>query len=173
MKKIKANLISEKIMSNTPEAQSLLATSRFGEKSGEKISYSLFETLLLVKENKMEIYDFRDKKLTQKDLLKKFEKMDKKFYTKYIVFKDLRKNGYIVKTALKFGAEFRVYEKGKKIDKDHSKWICFPVSENQTSTWQDFVAKNRVAHSTKKNLLIAIVDNEEDVSYFEVKWTRV
>jgi tRNA-intron endonuclease len=39
-------------------------------------------------------------------------------------------------------------------------------------TWHDFSAKNRIAHSTKKNLLIAIVDEEGDVSYYEVSWKR-
>ena len=58
-----------------------------------------------------------------------------------MVFRDLRQKGYIVKTALKFGAEFRVYEPGKKIGQDHAKWILFPVSETQHLTWQDFSAK--------------------------------
>ena len=169
MTKIKATLISEKVTSNTAEAQNLFSTSRFGEKFGEKILYSLHEALYLVQEKKMEILDYHDKKLTQKEILKKFQRIDKKFKTKYIVFKDLRKNGYIVKTALKFGAEFRIYEKGNKFGKNHSKWICFPVSENKTLTWQEFSAKNRVAHSTKKNLLIAVVDDEGSVSYYEVK----
>jgi tRNA-intron endonuclease, archaea type len=173
MVKIKAMLVSEKVVSNTAEAQNLFSNSRFGEKLGEKILYSLPEALFLVQNKKMELVDSRDKKLAEKEVLKKFERIDKKFKTKYLVFKDLRKNGYIVKTALKFGAEFRVYEKGKKIGKGHSKWICFPVSENKTLTWQEFSAKNRVAHSTKKNLLIAVVDDEGSVSYYEVKWTRV
>ena len=172
MEKIKATLISEKVTSNTAEAQSLFATSRFGERLGEKILYSLSEALFLVQDKKMDIFDNRGKKLLQKEILKKFERIDKKFKTKYLVFKDLRKNGYIVKTALKFGAEFRVYEKGKKVTQAHSKWICFPVAENKQMTWQDFSAKNRVAHSTKKNLLIAIADEEGDISYYEVKWTR-
>ena len=172
MTKIKATLVSNKITSNTAEAQNLFATSRFGEKLGEKILYSLSEALYLVQDKKMNIFDHRDNNLSQKEILNKFQKINKNFKTKYIVFKDLRKKGHIVKTALKFGAEFRIYEKGKKVGKSHSKWICFPVSENQTSTWQDFVAKNRIAHSTKKNLLIAIVDDEGDVSYYEVKWTR-
>lgn len=172
MEKIKAILVSEKVTSNTAEAQSVFATSRFGEKMGEKILYSLSEALFLVKDKKMDVYNSRGKKLLQKEILGKFERIDKKFKTKFIVFSDLRKKGYIVKTALKFGAEFRVYEKGKKIGKDHSKWLCFPVSENSTMTWQDFSAKNRVAHSTKKNLLIAVVDEEGSVSYYEVKWTQ-
>lgn len=173
MTKIKANLISEKVTSNTAEAQNLFATSRFGEKLGEKILYSLSEALFLVQDKKMDIIDYRDNKLAQKEILKKFSRIDKNFKTKYLAFKDLRKNGYIVKTALKFGAEFRVYEKGSKMGQSHSKWLCFPVSENKQLTWQEFAAKNRIAHSTKKNLLIAVVDDEGEVSYFEVKWTRV
>jgi tRNA-intron endonuclease len=170
--KIKATLVSGKVTSNSEEAHNLFATQRFGEKTGEKIVYSLSEVLFLVNEKKMEVLDYKNKILDEREVMKKFERIDKKFRIKYIVFGDLRKKGYIVKTALKYGAEFRVYEKGVSIEKGHSKWICFPVSENQLIRWQEFSAKNRVAHSTKKNLLIAIVDEEEDVSYFEVKWIR-
>jgi len=170
--KIKAQIIGEKISSNSKQAEELFSSQRFGEKSGEKIVYSLIETVYLVESGKMELYDFQNKKLSKRKIIKRFEKLDKKFKIKYIVFKDLRSRGYIVKTALKFGAEFRIYEKSKQVGKDHAKWILFPVSENLQMTWHDFSAKNRVAHSVKKNLLIAIVDEEEDVSYYEVAWKR-
>jgi tRNA splicing endonuclease len=39
-------------------------------------------------------------------------------------------------------------------------------------TWHEFSAKNRVAHSTKKHLMIGVVDDEGDVSYWEVRWLR-
>lgn len=170
--KIKATLISDKITSNSKEAFDLFASQRFGEKKGEKITYMLSEALYLLEEKKMEIFDSGNKLLTEEEIVRKFKKVDKKFKTKYIVFKDLRKKGYIVKTALKYGAEFRIYDKGVKVESGHSRWICFPVLENQSLTWQEFSAKNRVAHSTKKNLLIAIIDEEEDVSYFEIKWIK-
>ena len=170
---IQSTLISDKVTSNSAEAHSLFTSQRFGERLEEKILYSLPEALFLVQKKKMTIQDFRGKNISQKDLLKKFQRIDKKFKTKYFVFKNLRAKGYIVKTALKFGAEFRVYEPGKKIGKHHAKWILFPVSETQQMTWHDFSAKNRVAHSTKKNLLIAIVDEEGDVSYYEVGWKKL
>ena len=88
------------------------------------------------------------------------------------MFKDLRDKGYLLKTALKFGADFRVYDKGHKPGKEHAKWILYPVSESQEMTWHDFSAKNRVAHSTKKNLLIAVVDSEGDITYYEIAWRR-
>ena len=172
MAKIKANLIGENILSNTKIAFDLFANQRFGEKVDEKIQYTLTEAFFLIQNKKMEVFQ-KDKKMSGKEILNKFEKLDPKFHVKYTVFQDLRKKGYIVKTALKFGAEFRVYDKGKNVGEDHAKWILFPVSENANMTWHDFSAKNRVAHSTNKKLLIAIVDEESDVSYYEVNWERM
>lgn len=104
--------------------------------------------------------------------MKKAEKMEPDIWIRFVVFKDLRNRGYIVKTALKFGADFRVYERGVKPGEDHAKWIVYPVTEGSEITWYEFAAKNRVAHSTKKRLLIAIVDEEGDVTYYEIRWTR-
>ena len=172
MKKIQATLLANQVTSNSSEAHAFYQKSHFGEKSNQKILYSIYETLFLVQENKMQVTDFRNILLTENQLLKKFCNLNKNFQENYTVFKDLRKKSYIVKTALKFGAEFRVYEKGKQVTKSHSKWLCYPTQENQSIKWQDFAAKNRVAHSTKKNLLIAIVDEENQISYYEIKWTQ-
>ena len=65
-----------------------------------------------------------------------------------------------------------VDEKGIKPGEDHAKWILYPVRESDILTWHDFSAKNRVAHSTKKNLLIGILDEENDVTYYEIRWTK-
>lgn len=172
MVSIKATVVGEKIRSNSKSAFDLFANQRFGEQLGEKIQYSLQEAFFLVENKKMDLYNAKGKKLSINKVLELFEKVDKKFNIKYVVFKDLRQKGYIVKTALKFGAEFRVYGKGAEIGEQHARWILYPVSENSVLTWHDFSAKNRVAHSTNKNLLIGIVDEENDVSYYEVKWTR-
>jgi tRNA-intron endonuclease len=59
-----------------------------------------------------------------------------------------------------------------KPGEDHAKWVVFPVHETATMTWYEFSAKNRVAHSTKKRLLLGIVDDEQDVTYYEVRWLR-
>lgn len=171
MEIIQAHLIGKSIQTNEPEAFSLYKKSSFGEPIGEKIQYSLVEAFFLIQNKKLKLIS-KDKILNERDIAKKFQKIDKRFELKYPVFKDLRERGYILKTALKFGAEFRVYDKGKKPGQAHSKWIVFIDSETGKLTWHEFSAKNRVAHSTKKNLLLAIVDEEGDVSYYEVKWIK-
>ncbi|MFH1585458.1 MAG: tRNA-intron lyase [archaeon] len=172
MQPIQAHIIGEIISSNTSEAHSLYKKSVFGEPVSGKIQYSLSEAMFLVEKGKMELFS-RNKKLSRTELFNKLKKIDKKIQVKYPVFKDLREKGYIVKTALKFGAEFRVYDKGERPGKQHAKWIVFTDHESSKLTWHEFSAKNRVAHSTKKNLLLAIVDEEGDISYYEVRWVRV
>jgi len=169
--KFKAILIGERIVSNSNKAISLYEQSRFGELTEGRVYYSLIEAIYLTEKCKMEIFS-AGKKFSHQKLLEKALKADKNFFAKYSVFRDMRVRGYIVKTALKFGADFRVYEKGVRPGEEHAKWILYPVAESSALTWHDFAAKNRVAHSTNKNLLIGIVDDEGDVTYYEIKWLR-
>lgn len=171
MEKIQAYIIGQSIFSNDSLAYSLYKKSSFGEPSEQKIQYTLSETLYLVEMKKIEV-SYKNKKLTYEELIKKFQKIDKKIQTKYAAFKDLRKKGYVVKTALKFGAEFRVYDKGIKPGKKHAKWIVFTDHESNKISWHEFSAKNRIAHSTKKKLLLAILDEEGDITYYECSWIK-
>lgn len=171
LKAFKAMLSGERVVSGAKEAKDLYYKSRFGEIISGKVYYSLVEAAYLLEKKKLEIWEGK-KKLKFDSFLDKARKLEPNFWTRYCVFSDMRNRGYIVKTALKFGADFRVYERGKKPGEVHAKWILFPVFETSTLTWHEFAAKNRVAHSTRKNLLIAIVDEEGSVTYYSIEWTK-
>ncbi len=173
IKKIKANFSRENVIAEkNNESNELYQKSRFGEIVGDKYQYSLVEALYLLEKKRMQIKNSKNKIIKAKDFMKEAKKIDKNFFVRYSVFKDLRSRGYIVKTALKFGADFRVYDRGIKPGEDHAKWIVYPVHESTILTWYEFSAKNRVAHSTRKSLLIGVVDDEGEVSYWNVNWVR-
>ena len=65
-----------------------------------------------------------------------------------------------------------MYDKGIRPGKDHAKYILYCAKENDKMTWKQFSAMNRISHSTKKALLVGIVDAESDVTYYEVRWKR-
>src|SRR3990167_4887831 len=161
-KKISSYFLGRVVVSGDKgEAKQLYDKSRFGELKDNKIQYSLVEALYLIEKKKLAVKE-DGKTIKQDAFIKKAIKLEKDFWTKYVVFRDMRNRGYIVKTALKFGADYRVYDRGVKPGDDHAKWIMYPVSESSMLTWYEFSAKNRVAHSTRKKLLIAIVDEEGD-----------
>lgn len=170
---VKSTLISSKVITEQSDlALDIYNQSRFGAVlESKKLQLSLIEAMYLVEKGKIAVYSGK-KKVSFEQLMKKAEKHEPNVITRFTVFKDLRNRGYIVKTALKFGADFRVYERGMKPGEAHAKWIVYPVEEESAITWYEFAAKTRVAHSTKKRLLIGIVDDECDVTYYEIKWTR-
>jgi tRNA-intron endonuclease len=158
---------------NSDQARELYNQSRYGVLLEDgKVQLSLLEGIYLLGKKKIALIDGRKKKLTFDEALKKAEKLDPNFWVRYVVFKDMRERGYIIKTALKFGADFRVYDRGIKPGEDHAKWVVYPVHEDSALTWYEFAAKNRVAHSTRKRLLIGVVDDEGDVSYWEARWLK-
>lgn len=153
-------------------ARELYNQSRYGAMKGSVVELSFIEAMYLVEKKKISLCSPSGKEFSYTTCLKKAKKYEHHFFERYAVFKDIRDRGYIIKTALKFGADFRVYDRGVKPGEDHAKWVVYPVSEGTTMTWHEFSAKNRVAHSTKKRLLIAVVDAEFDVTYYEVRWLR-
>lgn len=170
-KVFRAILSGERAVSSSPRAVMLYNQSRFGEVIKSKVFYSLVESLYLLEKGKLNVY-LGKKKLNFNSFMQEAREKEKNFSTRYYVYSDLRNRGYIIKTALKFGADFRVYAKGVKPGEDHAMWIVYPVYETGSLTWHEFAAKNRVAHSTRKRLLIGVVDEEGDVTYYEIEWKR-
>ena len=160
------------LLERTPEAELLVKAGYGAEQKDGSIELLPCELLFLVERKKVTAQDGRKKKLDLHILLTKFTRKDKKIWEKYCVFSELSERGYIVKTALKFGADFRAYDRGVKPGQDHARWIVYAVKEGERMTWYDFSSKNRVAHSTKKKLLIGVVDDEGDVSFWESRWIR-
>lgn len=177
-KPIKATLINNRVVvkgKDVEVAKQLYEKSVLGEVHGIKetrVEYSLVEALYLLETEKLTIFDSNNKKIKFEKFADEASNLENNFWTRYKVFKDLKTRGYILKTALKFGADFRVYERGTRPGNAHAKWVLFCVDENEKFSWREFAAKNRVAHSTRKKLLIGCVDEEGDVTYWEISWKK-
>ena len=171
---VKTMLAGERVITEvSDEARELYNQSRFGTLAEKgKVELSLLEAFYLLEKSKIEVRSEAGRLISFESYLRRARKVEPNFWVRYCVFKDMRNRGYIIKTALKFGADFRVYDRGVKPGEDHARWIVYPVNEGSTLTWHEFSAKNRVAHSTKKRLLMGIVDAEGDVTYYEIKWMR-
>lgn len=100
---------------------------------------------------------------SRKDFLSQFDLS----LQEYLVFEDLQLKGYVVKQALKFGATFRIYKKENDVVDSHASHLVFVNSQKKKLSPEELFSINRVAHSTKKKVLLAYVDYELSVSYLE------
>jgi len=150
----------------------------FYDERNDELILSLTEGLYLLEKGVLKIL-LNNRELTKEELIEYAKKVEPKFVEKYLVYKQLRDKGYTIGTALKFGADFRVYEKGvlpkrgQRSEREHSKWVLYPVREEDKFTLYEFTAKNRVAHSTRKKLLIGIVKKDNSIRFFEFSWKKL
>jgi len=96
--------------------------SCFGEIHGVKdkrIELSFSEALYLMERGKLSVYS-NNKLLSLEQFVRIAKKSEQNFWTRYRVYRDLRTRGYTLKTALKFGADFRVYRRGVRPGEDHA-----------------------------------------------------
>ena len=96
------------------------------------------------------------------------------FHPQFIVFRDLRERGYVVKTGYKFGAHFRLYDRGVKLKRgikaphEHTKAIVHAVSEESAFSLPEMSRAVRLAHNIRATMWWAIVDREGDVTYYSL-----
>ncbi len=143
-----------------------LQSKHLGVRSKQKseIKYILdpFEVLYLFEKRKqVNCIEFEIK--SREDFLSKFDIS----LQEYLVFSDLQLKGYVVKQALKFGATFRIYKKVNKGVESHASHLVFVTSQKKSILPEELFSINRVAHSSKKKILLAYVDYELSVSYLE------
>lgn len=170
----KALLVGNRVViSDQPLASSIYNKGAFGVFEDGKLYLSLEEAFYLKEKKKLEIIGKDGKRLNDTSVLSIFGKREKGFTKRFVVFKNLRDKGYIPKTAFKYGGDFRVYDKGDRPGKEHAEWILKVYEQGDTVKFKDFSALNRVVHSVKKSLLIAVVDDENSITFYEVNWRSI
>ena len=130
------------------------------------------EVLLLCERNRILVWEDNDKNKNLYDfegLLTYFTQYDERLWQKYIIYMDLRKRGYIVRTGYGDGIDFRVYKRGADFEKDSAKFLIFPVFEGNPIELRDLDKMSRVAMSSRKDLIVATVDRLSKPIYYSVK----
>jgi tRNA-intron endonuclease len=92
---------------------------------------------------------------------------------KYFVFKDLVNKNFVVKSGLKYGAHFRVYLKKDYENKEHSKYLVYVLNPKKLIGSEELIVLFRTAHSVKKRVIFAFIDEEGSIIYYESKWLRI
>jgi len=129
------------------------------------------EVLLLCERNRILMYIENNKKNALYDfegLLSYFSQFDDRLWQKYIIYMDLRKRGYIVRTGYGEGIDFRVYKRGADFEKDSAKFLIYPVFEGYPIDLKELDKMSRVAMSSRKDLIVATVDRLSKPIYYSV-----
>jgi len=177
-------LVENRVIIWSKDSISLYDEKGFGkpqpEEKPNRLELDLVEATYLLEKGRLKIFTKENGKRKFKDLsymLNYGAKLMHDFHSAYIVYKDLRERGYLVKSGLKFGTIFRVYGRGVKLKRgpkapyEHTKWIVHPVAEESAFSLPEMARAVRLAHNIRATMLWAVVDRENGVTYYQI--TRI
>jgi len=134
------------------------------------LELSILEALYLLEKGILKVIS-NGKEMSIKEFREYCEKLMENFNMLYMVYKDLRDRGYIVRSGMKFGCDFAVYEKGPGID--HAPYLIHVVKVDEEIDPIEIVRAGRLSHSVRKRFILAIVNpNVRKVRYLMFKWYK-
>ncbi len=132
------------------------------------LELSLIEALYLLEKNRL-IIMHGSRKVSAEELMSRAEELVERFRELYLVYKDLRNRGFVLRRGLKFGCDYLVYRYGPGID--HAPYGLQVYNSKDSFDPIDIVRMGRLLHSVRKKLIIAVV-NGDTVKYTLYTWWK-
>lgn len=148
--------------------KSRLISKGYGVKKEKYLELDLFESYYLAEKQKITVI-LKDKELSIDDFEKHCIDKIKNFKDKFLVYKDFKEKGYIVKDGAIFGFDFRIYE-GKSKTHEHTKYVV-DVKRTHKDEMNKVIKSERLANSVKTKYIIAIIDLEDKIT--KIKLERI
>lgn len=149
------------------EASQIYNKGYFGKpQPGGSLKLELIEGIYLVENGRIDVRT-KGKSISANSLIRLAHKRERNFEIRYLVYRDLRMRGYVVKTGVA-SLDFRVYPRGGGPSHTPSKYWVAAISERtifDLKNLNDLVEKSARA---RKTLLAAVVDEEGDLTYYRI-----
>ncbi|MCK4847601.1 MAG: tRNA-intron lyase [Candidatus Heimdallarchaeota archaeon] len=126
------------------------------------------EILLLLDRGRIEVVNTTTKEcISSEDLVIHFTKINRNFWSRYLVYKDLRNRGYVVTIGTRITAPFRIYSRGGKPGESVSKKVIYPLPEGEDIDLDLLDQIVKQAKIDRKKLLLSVIDRLGDVTYYQ------
>lgn len=165
MNLLRAQLKEDRVLAGKAALAELYKTSYFGRPKVEGLELSLVEAAFLLSRGKLEI-ELEGKLLDFRTFFEQASLRQPNFEIKYIVYKDLKERGYYVQPSV---SDFRVYPRGSHPGKSSAKIFVHVQSERQLLSVKFLQDSVNSAENVHKQFVLAIVDEESDLTFYEVK----
>ncbi len=159
--------LSENAITIQKGSDSESLTSRgYGTAENKRFTLSLYEALFLQSKEILEVTMEKSQKiLSFQELLRHFKLESENKWVKYLIYRDLRSRGYVVREGFGLGIDFRVYERGE-YGKATAPYLILGIQEGKPIKAQELARVLRHVQSLKKKLVLAVVNRRGEIVYY-------
>ncbi len=144
-----------------------LSQRGYGTIEKDTLTLSFYEALYLLDKKMLIAQDKKGGELDFQSILQAYEHQDPNAWMHFLVYRDLRSRGYVVREG--FGAEidFRIYERGA-YGKDSASFLVLSTQEGQPLRMEELGKSIGQTQSLKKELVLAVINRRGEIVYYSV-----
>jgi tRNA-intron endonuclease len=144
-----------------------LSSRGYGTSQEKVFRLAFFEALYLLDKGMLTVKDEAGEGVDFQTLLHAYEAVDENAWVNYLVYRDLRSRGYVVREGFGEGTEFRVYERGA-YGKDSASYMVLGTQEGKPLGIDNLAAVLTQCQSQKKELVLAVMNRRGEIVYYSV-----
>ena len=144
-----------------------LSQRGYGTTENEVFTLTFYEALYLQDKDLLEVKDDEGKEADFQRSLRCYEAVEENAWVNYLVYRDLRSRGYVVREGFGAGIDFRIYERGA-FGKDTAQYLILSIQEGKPLPIQELVNAVQQCQSQKKELILAVMNRRGEVVHYSV-----
>ena len=136
-----------------------LSSRGYGTLENKVFTLTFYESLYLLDKGMLEVKDSKGKAVDFQSLLHCYEAQNENAWVNYLVYRDLRSRGYVVREGFGGGIDFRIYERGT-YGKDTAPYLVLSTQEGKPLPVNDLATALQQCQSQKKELTLAVMNRQ-------------
>ena len=144
-----------------------LSCRGYGTSEDKVFALTYFEALYLQDKGMLIVKGDKDETVDFQTLLHCYEAVNENAWVNYLVYRDLRSRGYVVREGFGAGTEFRVYERGA-YGKDSASYMVLGTQEGKPLGVDNLANVLAQCQSQKKELVLAVMNRRGEIVYYSV-----
>ncbi len=161
-------------ISFSPTVQTLYEKNYFGTLMPDgSLELDVLEALLLIERSRIQIFNENKEEMTAEQILSIVVEEDSRIWVKYLVYRDLRQRGYMVRLGYGEGIDFRVYPRGSTRSEAIAKYFIFILDEGNSVQLQNLDQITQQTLNARKKLIIVTLDRLGDPTYYHLEQTKL
>ncbi len=143
-------------------------TSRgYGTLEEKILTLAFFEALYLQDKAMLEVKNHDGSAVDFRTVLQSYEAQNENAWVNYLVYRDLRSRGYVVREGFGAGIDFRIYERGA-YGKDTAPYLILVTQEGKPLPINDLADALQKCQSQKKELVLAVMNRRGEIVHYSV-----
>ncbi len=148
-----------------------LEQSGYGTREGKGLVLRDYESLYLLYAKKLLLDDKSGAGVSFETLAEMTQRVARDSWTKFMIYRDLRSRGYVVREGFGFGTDLRVYERGD-YPKKPAKYVVFALDEGIEKAMGELQKSVKEMAKMGKEAIIAVIERRGEVIYYKVSKAR-